>query len=163
MVLINDLNQHINAVMETMGWPEDVFMPIANDENRKLMESIEQRMEAKRMKIEHREQLNERVNLLKEHYHNAQNGVVQNLVKILKKTIEIFLLGKKNIVEVNFQKLLDAHRRQCDSEYHMFKLAENDLATSENLKADLKKEVMSLDEQNLAINSTNNELKCQEI
>lgn len=82
MVLLNDLNQHINAVMGTMGWPEDAFMPIANDENRKLMESIEQQMEAKRMKTEHREQLNERVKLLKEHHHNAQNGIVQNLVKI---------------------------------------------------------------------------------
>lgn len=80
---MNDLNQHINAVMGTMSWPEDAFMPIANDENRKLMESIEQQMEAKRMKTEHRDQLTERVKLLKEHHQNAQTGVVQNLVRNL--------------------------------------------------------------------------------
>lgn len=51
------------------------------------------------------------------------------------------------------QKLLDAHRRQCDSEYHMLKLAENELSTSEHLKTDVKKEVIDLDEQNHKIES----------
>lgn len=78
---MNDINQHISAVMETMGWPEDAFMPIANDENRQLMESIEQEMEAKKMKTEHREQLKDRVKMLKDHFQSAQIGVVQNLVR----------------------------------------------------------------------------------
>ncbi|XP_031638654.1 coiled-coil domain-containing protein 39 [Contarinia nasturtii] len=121
------MNQHISAVMETIGWPEDAFMPIANDENRRLMENIEQYMEAKKMKTQHRNQLTERVNMLKDHFQNAQNGVIQNL------------------------KLLDANRSQCDNEYHMLKLAENELATSEHLKGDVKKEVISLDEKNHTI------------
>lgn len=83
MVLMNDINQHISAVMESMGWPEDAFMPIANDENRRLMESIEQEMEAKKMKTEHREQLTDRVKMLKDHFQNAQIGVVQNLVRTI--------------------------------------------------------------------------------
>lgn len=81
MVSINDMNQHISAVMESMGWPEDAFMPIANDENRHLMENIEKQMEAKRMKTQHRDQLTERVNMLKDHFQNAQNGIIQNLVR----------------------------------------------------------------------------------
>lgn len=81
MVLFNNTNQHIAAVMETMGWPEDAFMPIANDENRILMEGIEQQMEAKKMKTDHREQLTKRVKLLDEHHKNAQIGLVQNLVR----------------------------------------------------------------------------------
>lgn len=83
MVLMNDINQHISAVMESMGWPEDAFMPIANNENRRFMESIEQEMEAKKMKTEHREQLTDRVKMLKDHFQNAQIGVVQNLVRII--------------------------------------------------------------------------------
>lgn len=83
MALITDINQHINAVMETMGWPEDAFIPIANDENRRLMRQIEEQMEAKKMKTEHRVQLNERVNLLKEHHQNTEAGINQNLVRFL--------------------------------------------------------------------------------
>lgn len=77
MALINDMSKHINVVMESMGWPEDAFIPIANDENRQLMKSIEQQIEAKQMK------LSERVKLLKEHHQNAQNDVVQNLVRTI--------------------------------------------------------------------------------
>lgn len=80
MVITSNMNQHVAAVMETMGWPEDAFIPIANDENRKLMESIEQQMEAKRMKISHRDQLNERVKLLNDHHRNAETGIIENLV-----------------------------------------------------------------------------------
>lgn len=81
MVITSNMNQHVAAVMETMGWPEDAFIPIANDENRKLMESIEQQMEAKRMKISHRDQLNERVKLLNDHHRNAETGIIENLVR----------------------------------------------------------------------------------
>lgn len=56
-------------------------------------------------------------------------------------------------MKILLKKLLDAHRRQCDSEYHLLKLAENELSTSENLKADVKKEVMHLDEENHKIES----------
>ena len=81
MVSMNDINQHISAVMETMGWPEDAFMPIANDANRQLMKSIEQEMEAKKMKTEHRDQLRGRVKMLNDHFESAQVGVIQNLVR----------------------------------------------------------------------------------
>lgn len=81
MVQPNNLNQHIVAVLESIGWPEDAFMPIANDENRNLLESIEQQMKSKKMLIVHRDQLSERVELLNEHHQNAQIGLVQNLVR----------------------------------------------------------------------------------
>lgn len=80
MVLTNNMNQHMATVMETMGWPEDAFIPIANDENRRLMESIEQQIEAKRMKIHHRDQLKDRVKLLNDHHFNTESGIIENLV-----------------------------------------------------------------------------------
>lgn len=81
MVVTSDMNQHVAAVMEAMGWPEDAFIPIANEENRKLLESIEQQMEIKQLKISHRDQLNERVKLLRDHHHNAETGIIENLVR----------------------------------------------------------------------------------
>lgn len=81
MVLFNNTNQHIAAVMETMGWPEDAFMPIANEENRILMQCIEEQMEAKKMKTEHRDQLTQRVKLIEDHHKNAQIGLAENLVR----------------------------------------------------------------------------------
>lgn len=74
------MNQLVATVMETMDWPADAFIPIANDENRKLMESIEQQIEAKKLKISHRDQLSERVKLLNDHYHNTESGIIENLV-----------------------------------------------------------------------------------
>lgn len=81
MALISDIKQHINAVMETMGWPEDAFIPIANDENRRLMQRIEEQIAAKNMKTEHRAQLDERVQLLRDHHQNTSAGIIQNLVR----------------------------------------------------------------------------------
>lgn len=83
MVSASEMNQHIASVMETMDWPDDAFIPIANDENRGLMESIEQQIEAKKMKINHRDQLNGRVKLLNDHHLNTESGVIANLVKVL--------------------------------------------------------------------------------
>lgn len=81
MALISDIKQHINSVMETMGWPEDAFIPIANDENRRLMQRIEEQIDAKNMKTEHRAQLDERVKLLRDHHENTSAGIIQNLVR----------------------------------------------------------------------------------
>lgn len=81
MVESIDMSQQVAAVMETMGWPEDALIPIANEENRKLMESIEQQMEAQKMKISHRDHLNERVKLLRDHHRNAEIGITENLVR----------------------------------------------------------------------------------
>lgn len=84
MAVTSDMNQHVAAVMETMGWPEDAFIPIANEENRKLMESIEHQMETKQRKISHLDQLNERVKLLRDHHRNAETGIIENLVRKMK-------------------------------------------------------------------------------
>lgn len=83
MVLLNGINQHIAAVLESIGWPDDAFTPIANDENRQILEHIEHQMEEKTMKTSHRDQLTERVKLLKDHYQNAEIGVTQNMVNAI--------------------------------------------------------------------------------
>lgn len=103
MVITSDINQHVAAVLETMGWPDDAFVPIANEENRQLMESIEQQMEAKQMKIRHRDQLNERVKLLRDHHRNAEAAIIENLVMIIifflemaRKTTNLFYFVIRN-------------------------------------------------------------------
>lgn len=80
MITNSIMNQHIGAVLETLDWPEDAFLPIANEVNRQLMESIEVNIETKKSKTEYRNQLIDRVNLLKEHHQHAESGVLQNLV-----------------------------------------------------------------------------------
>lgn len=81
MVLPNNINQHIVAVLESIGWPDDGFVPIANDENRYFLENIELQMKSKAALIVHREKLKERVNLLNEHHQNAEIGLLQNMVR----------------------------------------------------------------------------------
>lgn len=78
-----EINQHINAVMETMKWPDDAFVPIANEENRKLMECLQDLMSEKYHRAEYYKRLSDRLFLLKDHHQNAQSDIVQNLVSIL--------------------------------------------------------------------------------
>lgn len=62
------------------------------------MESIEKQMEIKKMKINHRDQLTERVKLLNDHHRNAEIGITENLVRNAEKIICTFGMrrGKSN-------------------------------------------------------------------
>lgn len=80
MTTKNEINQHINAVMDTLGWPKDAFIPIANEENRQLMEQMQNMLNAKEQKCKLYEQLQERVKWLEEHHKNAEADIQQNLV-----------------------------------------------------------------------------------
>lgn len=63
-----------------MHWPDDGFVPVANEENRRLMEQLQQLIEAKEIRATHLKQLDQRLTLLADHHKNAQADVVQNLV-----------------------------------------------------------------------------------
>lgn len=76
----SEINQHVTSVMEAMHWPDDAFVPIANEENRKLMDRMQQLMEIRKTKSMHLEQLTERVKLLRIHFENADSDAFQNLV-----------------------------------------------------------------------------------
>lgn len=85
MTAKNDINPHLNTIMEMINWPDDAFVPVANDENRHLMEHLQQLIVKKENQENHLKQLDQRVKLLTDHYQNAQSDVLQNLVFIQKK------------------------------------------------------------------------------
>lgn len=66
--------------MEVMNWPDDAFVPVANDENRQLMQQLQQLIETKENRAIHLKQLDQRVKLLTDHHQNAQADVIENLV-----------------------------------------------------------------------------------
>lgn len=78
------INQHIQAVLDKMGFTDDAFVPIANDRNRQLMQRMQQLISEKSTKSNLNEQLKDRVKWLKEHFQNAQVDIQQNMVCSLK-------------------------------------------------------------------------------
>lgn len=118
------INQHIQTVLDKMGWTDDAFVPMANDQNRQLMQRMQQLLNEKGEKSNLNEQLQDRVKWLKGHYQNTETDIQQNLVCILKfkRVLRFFF---KYVLFLN-QKLLDAHRCQWDAESHMYKVAENE-------------------------------------
>lgn len=74
------LNPHVQDVMALIGWNEKAFVPIANDENRQLMDAIRVLEHGKENKCGLKEQLGERVIWLKQHVENSQGDLQRNLV-----------------------------------------------------------------------------------
>lgn len=73
------LNQEI---MESIGWDENAFAPIASDGNKLLMSAIRLLQEDKLQKSSHLEQLGGRVVWLKQHVDNNHDDIQRNLVCI---------------------------------------------------------------------------------
>lgn len=71
---------YITKVMESMGWTDGSFIPVANEENRKIMEEVNQMMKNKEVKFSEAENINFRVNNLGEHFKNTDEQIFQNLV-----------------------------------------------------------------------------------
>lgn len=71
---------YITKVMESMGWTDGSFIPVANEENRKIMEEINFLMKTKENKFSESENMNFRVNNLGNHFKNTEEQIVQNLV-----------------------------------------------------------------------------------
>lgn len=98
----NSKESFIQDVLNMMGWNDGNFLPIANENNLKIIESIRVLTESK---IQCNEELKER---------NQELDKVENLLK-----------SGINEFDQNL-KLLSAHKSQYSTEHHLFKLAEND-------------------------------------
>lgn len=111
----------IRDVMSMMGW-QNSFLPISNEENRRLLERIQIIGEEKLEKaaiLDAREKEVTRVSMLRD---SADNAFRQNL------------------------KLLTAHKSQYSTEHHLFKIAEHEELS---LKQSLKKAEKDLKELTL--------------
>lgn len=91
----------IVAIMESMGWTDGTFIPIANEENKLLMQQMQALLARKEVASNGHLQVEQRVRNLVERAKHANDDIGQN------------------------GKLLEAHRSQLSDEQHMFKLAEH--------------------------------------
>lgn len=78
-----DHQQQIANLMESMGWTDGTFVPIANDENKFLIEDMQRLSEQKEHKIQCEQQFNDRFNRLTKNLGNAQQSIQENSVKHL--------------------------------------------------------------------------------
>ncbi|GAB0099201.1 Coiled-coil domain-containing protein 39 [Sergentomyia squamirostris] len=110
----------IVAVLDSMGW-DGTSIPVANEENRNLMESINSLMRQKELKALRVQEEEARLKSLKNHFHNSEEEIVENL------------------------KLLNGQRLLFASEEHSLKLAENEDA---HFQKDIKSHYRELKEVN---------------
>lgn len=90
----------IVRVMESMGWTDGTFIPIASAENKALMQSMQALLAQKTHAQTGHAQLQQRVANLRERHQHTRDDIAQN------------------------GKLLEAHRSQLSDEHHMYKVAE---------------------------------------
>lgn len=74
-------NSEITKIMESMGWTDGTFIPIANEENKYLMETMQQLLDAKEAKSDTNQDLEQRFTNLQKHISNAKQDIQQNLVR----------------------------------------------------------------------------------
>lgn len=134
---------YVNDVMESMGWNNGSFIPVANIENRNLMELIQELTKEKTDKLLLKNNLETRVNNLNAHLTNAEQEINQNLVSSYSdRTLKL----KSFIHRFYFvlQNLLDVHRGQVESEHNFFKITENEKSKFTKLIAELEKSQLEL-------------------
>lgn len=75
-----DHQQRIAQLMEEMGWTDGTFVPIANDENRLLMEEMQHISEEKEHKVQLEQQFNDRLDRLTKNLGNTKQSIQENSV-----------------------------------------------------------------------------------
>lgn len=75
-----DHQQQIVELMQSMGWTDGSFVPIANDENKLLMEQMQHLTEQKEHKINLEKQFNDRFNRLTKNLGSAEQSIQENSV-----------------------------------------------------------------------------------
>lgn len=73
-------NNEIEKIMESMGWTDGTFIPIANEENKILMQSMQEQLAGKEKLTDRNQELDKRAANLKQHIVNSQNDILQNAV-----------------------------------------------------------------------------------
>lgn len=110
----NPDNEFIKDVMESMGW-SDRFVPIANDENLKLLDLIKLLGKTKLEKNDTKDHVCVEVSRVREIFTNTDNEFDQNL------------------------KLLSAHKSQYTTEHHLYKLSEHENSRFKQMLKDIEK------------------------
>lgn len=73
-------NNEMEKIMQSMGWTDGTFIPIANAENKELMALMQRLLEQKEAKSDQSQDLNLRSTNLQRHITNAQHDIGQNSV-----------------------------------------------------------------------------------
>ncbi|KAJ6635984.1 Coiled-coil domain-containing protein 39 [Pseudolycoriella hygida] len=116
--------RQIAQLMESMNWTDGSFVPIANDENKLLMEQMEILSKEKTRKIQSEQQFNDRLQRLTKNVTNTRHSIQEN------------------------SKLLEAHRSQLKDEQHMFKISEHECSTYSKGIKDVQKQHQDLEKNN---------------
>lgn len=75
-------SKDIIKIMESMGWTDGSFIPIANEENKELMLAMGHLQTEKEKHLIDQQSLVHRCGKLREHLAHANNDIVQNLVML---------------------------------------------------------------------------------
>lgn len=73
-------NNEIEKIMESMGWTDGTFIPIANEENKILMQGMQEQLAEKESLTDRNQELDKRATNLKQHIVNSQSDILQNAV-----------------------------------------------------------------------------------
>lgn len=73
-------NNDIEKIMQSMGWTDGTFIPIANEENKILMQSMQERLAEKESLTDRNQELNKCLAKLKQHVVNSKSDLLQNAV-----------------------------------------------------------------------------------
>lgn len=74
-------NNEIEKIMESMGWTDGTFIPIANEENKILMQGMQERLAEKEKLTDRNQELHQRAANLKQHIVNSQSDILHNAVE----------------------------------------------------------------------------------
>lgn len=129
----NSENDLIRDVMASMGW-SDSFLPIASEENKKLLDTIKFLGKAKLQRDSDLESQSREEIRVQELLQNANNEFDQNL------------------------KLVTAHKSQFTTEHHLLKLAEHESSKYRQMSKEIAKETS---EFNHAAEKLKSNLVCQ--
>lgn len=116
-------HKDFQRIMDVISPNEKTALPIANDENKRLMEEIEKLTYRKERQFFSQNQNRTKVDNLKETFIDAEHDINQNLVRN-----NVFQFWKN--VSINnsssfSQRLIDAHRNQLADECLMYNIAQN--------------------------------------
>lgn len=110
----------MKRIMESMGWSDGTFIPIANDDNKELMKSMQALLAHKEQSLNTHQQTKQRVTSLEDRLKRACDDNTQN------------------------GSLLEAHRSQMSDEHHMFKVSEHTDQTLTKRLKELQKTLTDL-------------------
>lgn len=74
-------SKEIVKIMDSMGWTDGSFIPIASEENKLLIKAMAKwQVDKEKRTVDHQE-LAQRIGKLSDHLGHAKNDIVQNLVR----------------------------------------------------------------------------------